>query len=243
MRRLTCHDGERFFRRHPAAVWARFACLLVLAYAGAAAPAAGQEVTYSDAWASGAYEGEYDTPELTDGYVNGCGVTEEDYTSYSSYKVESWLRSPSGRYSNAVSYGSGSTRADVFLAVNLESPEEGDYTVQTNHYESEYNSSPEGPSAQISYFPMSYSYAVGSLGAAAARFTREQSMSSVGADWLYTRQCQSSRCPQGNSRFLRKDKYPFPPTYVNWVGFRFSIFGYGFCTGKNIPSNWPGPCI
>lgn len=102
--------------------------------------ALGQEATYTDMWSA-------ETPndesvvfmEDLDGFVAGCGVTEDDY-GYYSYKVQTVMRSPSGRTASGVSYGDvGLTRIDVSLPVDLEYPEEGEYAVDTTHYYKAYS--------------------------------------------------------------------------------------------------------
>lgn len=102
--------------------------------------ALGQEATYSDMWSSEAPNDERAVfMEEVEGYIAGCGVTEDDY-GYYSYKVQTVMRSPTGRTATGISYGDiGVTRIDVSLPVDLEYPEEGDYAVDTTHYYKTYS--------------------------------------------------------------------------------------------------------
>jgi hypothetical protein len=111
--------------------------LCFIASAVASAQTMGSSATYSDAWVH-SYEDDnaFVTPTVT---VIGCGVTQDNNNTYShSYWAVTTLRSPSGRTASATSSRTNSysayTRAETSLSWDWNSPETGNYQVQTQHW-------------------------------------------------------------------------------------------------------------
>lgn len=87
-----------------------------------ATAAVAQDATYSDTWSADApNDGENVVfMEEVQGYVAGCGVTEDDY-GYYSYKVQTVLRSPYGRTTSGVGYDQGRVGTDFWYVKACES--------------------------------------------------------------------------------------------------------------------------
>lgn len=115
--------------------------LLLAAICLCASQTATAQSSYSDMWlveaVSPPTEGDELPPvdEVDSDYATlaGCGVTEGDYSDYSTYQSETRLQSPYGSVSAASGPVDYWSRADVSLTLNLSSPEEGDYMVETTH--------------------------------------------------------------------------------------------------------------
>lgn len=118
--------------------------LLVLAAVSlCAAQTAQAQTSYSDMWLNGAPSSTNSADESLQPPVDelssdsatlaGCGVTEDDYTSYYNYQSQARIISPSGLVAEATGTTGLWSRADVGLSMNLAAPEEGDYTIETVH--------------------------------------------------------------------------------------------------------------
>lgn len=229
-------------------LWALAACLW------AAQPAAAQTV-YSDSWTAGAAgDAETGFSDVPHAYINGVGVTEDNYTSYNQYEVETYISSPTGETAYAYNYGSSYwSRAEAALPVDLETVAEGDYVVESRHYYSQYdNTCISCPAQPVSFKPG----ATGSAATAIARRGLLGWITRVLASVQKYRQtfAQQGRCSDGRFQYLSicpsflcavpqyKCQTYYLGIYMTCSGFKLRVAGFwfcspGWCSGSNTYVN------
>jgi hypothetical protein len=160
--------------------------------------------------------------------IAGCGITEDDYTSYNLYQSVTKIRSPSGVTTTASGGLDSWSRADVSLPINLDSPEEGDYMIETKHSEYPYDNElveptgPTSPTAVVS--PTGLRASIFSWVTRLFGGTRPfkivyrymDTFAVTGLETLYRYQfvCQSTECHADPFRIYSSKKFGFHPPYV-----------------------------
>ncbi len=190
---------------------------------------------YSDTWTEGPSPDDENIVLLEDyqGYINGAGVTEEDYYSGDNTAVDTWITSPSGRTSYARSSGYSWSRAHVALPINLEAPEEGDWVIHSQHYAS------DGPHV-ATFYNVGSSRSIGNVGVYRLSY---RYVGFVGSDYFYTSICASRVCSSSTSKRIPASKWGFPYPFVNCYGIGFNVFGFRKCISGCLGSNTGTTCI
>lgn len=208
-------------RRRAGAAWLRGLMCAAFVCVAAVTSAVGQEATYTDNWIADTSNDEYVNEGGSEGYVNGFGITEQDYSSYESYKVETSLASPNGRYTWRQSFGDFNARTDVSLPVNLDYPEEGQYTTTSNHYSAPYEPN-VSPFTRLDYYSNSMSQSGGVLNYAVASYRK---VGQVGMYYHYQMlpNCVSRNCNPNPNKYIKVGSWGAGSEYMNLRGFAFRI--------------------
>lgn len=215
------------------------------------------QTSYSDMWldntpnavqsTDSTIEPPVDEIEADQGNLAGCGVTEDDYTSYNLYQTVTKIQSPSG----VVVWGEGGvdsfSRADVSFPLDLEYAEEGSYMIETKHSEYPYDyevqptyDSGVGPTAiQANIFSW-ITRLFGGVRKFIVVYKYMNTLAVPGLEALYNYQllCQTPSCHADYFKTYSYKKWPgFPPPYVEIRGVRFDV-NFGIidihaCLGKS----------
>ena len=159
----------------------------------------------------------------------GCGITEDDYTNYNLYQSVTKIKSPSGVIVSTASGDLDSwSRADVSAPINLESPEVGDYMVETTHSEYPYDNEllePTGstsPTAIVSPTGLRASifswvtHLFGGTRPFKIVYKYMDTFAVNGLETLYRYQfvCQSTECHADFFRVYSSKQFGFHPPYI-----------------------------
>jgi hypothetical protein len=223
------------------------------------------QTSYSDMWldnapsavqsADGSIEPPVDEIESDQGNLAGCGVTEDDYTSYHLYETQTKIKSPSGIITMGFGDLDSWSRADVSFPLDLETAEEGSYMIETKHteypYDYEYQSpsysiiSPTAPQANL------FSWITRLFGGVHTfkivyKYSSTLAVSGLESLYFYNLVCQRPYCQADLVKSYSSKKWAVHPPYVVIKGVKLSVnllfTTVHACVGKSTQSFFPQIC-